>query len=145
MSEAGIACAILGILLLIGGFIAYSYEYTVWGVPIGIHPYGDLGITLMILGVVLIIAGAVISSITKPRQESSKTEILSLICPKCGRLYPESYVYCPHCKVQLRREHPQKRVVLLPFKRCPKCGKKYSGREYEYCPTCGAKLEPAAS
>ena len=26
-------------------------------------------------------------------------------------------------------------------KKCPKCGMKYSGKDYEHCPKCGTKLE----
>jgi rRNA maturation endonuclease Nob1 len=35
------------------------------------------------------------------------------------------------------------KVVYVPLKKCPKCGKQYSVEEFEYCPTCGIELEPA--
>jgi len=31
--------------------------------------------------------------------------------------------------------------ALIPTKKCPRCGMKYSGKYYEHCPKCGTKLE----
>lgn len=87
--------------------MAYSYEYTLWGIPTGLRPHADLGLLLMGFGFILIIVGAVLLAMKKPQVERT-----------------------------------EKRVVLVPLKKCPKCGKQYSGKEYEYCPACGVKLEP---
>lgn len=105
MSDVAYGCIGFGVLLLIGGFFAYFYEYTWWGLSIGIRPYADLGILLMGFGFVLIVVGVVLLGMKKPQPEGT-----------------------------------ERRVVLVPLKKCPKCGIKYRG--YEYCPTCGMKLEP---
>jgi len=44
--------------------------------------------------------------------------------------------------IAMKKPQAEKKVVYVPLKKCPKCGRQFSGREYEYCPTCGTKLEP---
>jgi len=107
MNDAVVLCLGLGFLLLIGGFIAYTYQYTVWGIPTGIRPYGDLGIALIVVGVISILAGAVL------QVQSQKGGVTQ-----------------------------ERKLVLVPLKKCPKCGMTYSGKDYEHCPKCGTKLEP---
>jgi len=69
---------VLGVLLLIGGFIAYVYEQRHgWENPFtgelmylySTYPYRDLGMLLIVLGVVLIIVGAVLKTLKKPEEE----------------------------------------------------------------------------
>ena len=61
--SAGVLCAFLGVILLIGGFIAFWYELS-GGDAFGwvTYPYRYLAIPLILLGVVLIIAGAFLYS-----------------------------------------------------------------------------------
>jgi len=41
-------------------------------------------------------------------------------------------------------ELQQKRIVLLPLMKCPQCGETYSSKKgFDFCPTCGVKLESA--
>jgi len=60
--SAGVLCAVLGVLLLLGGFFAYSYEQRGWYGLWVTYPYRDLAIPLIVLGVVLIIVGAFLYS-----------------------------------------------------------------------------------
>jgi len=52
--DLSIVVLVLGVVLLIGGFVTYFYE-EYYGLY---HPYRELSIPLLVLGVVLIIAGA---------------------------------------------------------------------------------------
>jgi len=65
---------VLGVLLLIGGFIAYVYELRQYYGFVITHPYRDLGLVLIVLGVVLIIVGAVLNSLKKPEKEEKTFE-----------------------------------------------------------------------
>jgi len=83
MNKAGISLAIVGVLFLIVGFIAYSAEYALYQtftipderVPYLIRFYLGLAITSMTVGVAMIVFGAVISYKKNPEQGSSKTEM----------------------------------------------------------------------
>ena len=83
MNKAGISLAIVGVLFLIVGFIAYSSEYAIYQtfttsnkqVPYVTRFYVGLAITSMTVGVAMIVFGAVISYKKNPEQGSSKTEM----------------------------------------------------------------------
>lgn len=49
-------CIVLGVVLLLCGFVAYLYWEESW--LLATYPYRDLAVPLLVLGVVLIIAGA---------------------------------------------------------------------------------------
>lgn len=97
-------CTVLGVLLLIGGGIAYSYEETVYwlGYPIGTtYPYRDYSVPLFIFGVVLFIIG--VASFGRA-QEERKLEIpkpVTRFCPQCGKALSPDVKFCPHCGKEL--------------------------------------------
>jgi len=88
MSKAGIPFAIVGILLLIFGFIRYSYAHTEVLTRIPVDPDSPLsvptrhphpqeksaGISMMVLGVALIVIGAVIILTEKSERETPKAK-----------------------------------------------------------------------
>jgi len=80
---------VLGAVLLIGGFIAYFYPKTIWGIVIG-YPYRDLGALLIVLGVVMIIAGAFLRTYA-PRKTHA------FYCKYCGTKNTEGAIYCKRC------------------------------------------------
>lgn len=64
-SWTGLICIICGIILLLGAFIAYTYEERYgyrnpitheWTYQYSVYPHRDLGMVLVVLSVVLIIA-----------------------------------------------------------------------------------------
>lgn len=53
-------------------------------------------------------------------------------CPGCGEATWGALQHCPKCGMALTR-------------RCPECGVKWRyifGRDYQYCPACGAEYQP---
>ena len=80
LNKIGVAAAILGFLFLIGGFLAYSHEYTLYymsqfsdiRVPEVFRPYVGFGIAIMGTGLALIVIGAVIILTEKPEQKRPK-------------------------------------------------------------------------
>ena len=102
-------CTVLGVILLIGGVIAYAYGETVYllGYPIGTtYPYRDYAIPLIIFGVVLLVIG--IASFGRAEEErkleveTPKPVSVSLKkCPQCGMKFSLEYEYCPTCGIKL--------------------------------------------
>lgn len=63
-------CTALGVILLIGGVIAYAYSETLYllGYPIGTtYPYRDYAIPLIIFGIVLLVIG--VASFGRAKEE----------------------------------------------------------------------------
>jgi hypothetical protein len=100
-------CTVLGVLLLLGGIIAYAYGENVsfLGYTIGtIYPYRDYAIPLIIFSVVLLVIG--VASFGRAEEERKlemqKPVSVSLKkCPQCGMKFSLEYEHCPSCGVKL--------------------------------------------
>lgn len=58
-----------------------------------------------------------------------------------GVLVVLGYVLAIVGTILLSIEKAQEEAGAVVLKICPKCRKQYFGREIEYCPTCGVKLD----
>jgi len=58
-----------------------------------------------------------------------------------GVLVVLGYVLAIVGAILLSMEKTQEEARAVVLKICPRCRRQYSGREIEYCPTCGVKLD----
>ena len=91
---------ILGVLLIVGGFIAYFYEEQRWIFVVA--PYRDMAVPLFISGIVLLVVGYV--SNTRAEEEKQlqierarAIQPTAIFCLQCGFALPQNAKFCPHC------------------------------------------------
>jgi len=100
----------LGVILLIGSFLAYVYEEQRWIFVVA--PYRDLAAPLAIAGVVLLVVGYVSNNraqeekkleaerakiITTPPTQPSPTQPAAKFCKYCGYALSSDAKYCSRC------------------------------------------------
>ena len=106
---AGIAVAVIGIVLVAGGFIAYTYEETTHvqffiDIEVVNRPYQDEGMVMMVLGVIVLVVGIIVAAIptktqTPPVQQPvyANPPGTAGFCQYCGRPQAPGAVFCPGC------------------------------------------------
>ena len=104
---------LLGLLCISVGIFLWIYSAKLFGY-VTVYPYSDEGFILSIVGIIIIVVG-----LAFPEQKQSDIQLV---------------------EIDGKSRTPSK-IVLLPVKSCPKCGKRYSGTLESFCPTCGVKLE----
>jgi len=100
--SAGIILITIGILLLIGGFLAY-----IWGVPVTTggffsytymtYPFRDMGILLIVMGFVAMIIGSIIFALQNYLKRSDALEKIKVRCRRCRFLNDETATNCGYC------------------------------------------------
>jgi uncharacterized paraquat-inducible protein A len=92
----------IGVLLIIGSFIAYTFSQTV--VMIVIYPHREYAFPLLVLGIIIIVVGYALPLTPPfvPLAPSIGQLDTPRFCTYCGRRTPhEAAQYCPSCGHQL--------------------------------------------
>lgn len=97
--SAGIILITIGILLLIGGFLAY-----IWGVPVHTffstymtYPFRDMGMWFIGMGFTAIIIGAIIFALQNYLKRPETYERIKVRCRRCRFLNDETATNCGYC------------------------------------------------
>ena len=106
---AGIAIAVIGVVLITIGFVAYIYEETThiqWIIDAEIvnRPYQDEGMVLMVLGVVVLVVGIIVAAVPAQTQAPPVQQPVYAnppgttgFCQYCGKPLAPGAVFCPGC------------------------------------------------
>jgi hypothetical protein len=96
---------ILGILLILGGLVAYAYTETRW--IFEVTPYRDMAAPLMIAGIFLLVLGYTGNQRAReevklehpptPPSPAPSSNIQKRFCENCGAELSGTAKYCPSC------------------------------------------------
>jgi uncharacterized paraquat-inducible protein A len=103
---------ILGVLLILGGLIAYSYTETRWIFEVA--PYRDMAAPLMIAGIFLLVLGYTgnqrareelrLENLPKPPSPIPPSSTQKRFCESCGTELSSTAKYCPRCGQQIKNQ-----------------------------------------
>ncbi len=148
-ASAGMAVAVLGILMIIGLLVLkFAGPESIMGIDNPQGTYGSYFLGGLAVSVIVMIIGGMMAGGTKeePTEEEYEEEFEEEfeedieeegICPTCGAVIPIDSDECPECGEEL--EPPEEEEEVVEEQECPICGAEVPA-DADECPECGEPL-----
>jgi hypothetical protein len=139
----GAAALVLGIVIAIGGYFAWSYYEcgyigSLYFCNIYSHPYRDVGMLGMVFGGVLFVVGIILLALP----EKHPTSLMPSYPPPQAAYYRPPVAYYPPPTPLYPTPPPGQTTASRSARKfCPTCGAQYS-MESKVCPKDASELKP---